>query len=59
MRLMVRIAPGRSIAAAKGDLLLVIGSSNSGEAMVALGGDSKVYWTVSIPTAQVQIAYEK
>ena len=50
MRLVVRTAPGRSIAAAKGDLLLVIGSSNSGEAMVALGGDGKVYWTMKFPS---------
>ncbi|MGC8639592.1 MAG: DUF2092 domain-containing protein [Isosphaeraceae bacterium] len=47
---MVRTAPGRSILGAKGAVLLASGSGESGEAMVAMGGDGKVYWTLKFPS---------
>jgi thiol-disulfide isomerase/thioredoxin len=46
---MVRTAPGRAIPSARGDLVLVIGSASPGEAMVALGGDGKIHWTMKLP----------
>ena len=46
---MVRTAPGRAIAAAKGDLVLVIGSGAGGAAMAALDGDGKIHWTTKFP----------
>jgi thiol-disulfide isomerase/thioredoxin len=48
----VRPAPGRAIpgANAKADVAVVVGSNESGVgAMAALGGDGKVYWTVTFP----------
>ena len=47
---MIRIAPRQSIAGAKGDVVLVAGSSGSVEAMTALGGDGKSFWKVSFPS---------
>ncbi len=46
---MVRIAPGRPDPSVKGDVILVIGSGPSGEAMVALGGDGTIRWTLELP----------
>jgi thiol-disulfide isomerase/thioredoxin len=47
---MVRTAPGRSIGSSNGDIVLVIGSAPSGEAMVALTGDGKIQWTIKLPS---------
>jgi thiol-disulfide isomerase/thioredoxin len=47
---MVRTAPGGSIPASKGDVVLVVGSGTSGESMAALGGDVKTQWTLKLPS---------
>jgi hypothetical protein len=46
---MIRTAPGRAIASSPGDVVLVIGSASSGVAMVALGGDGQIHWTLNLP----------
>jgi thiol-disulfide isomerase/thioredoxin len=47
----VRIASGRAEPPSKGDLLLVVGSEQQGETIVALGGDGKVLWTTKLPAS--------
>jgi thiol-disulfide isomerase/thioredoxin len=50
---MVRVVPasasGQKPPTAQGDLVLVAGSGQAGEAMRALGGDGKPLWTVALP----------
>ena len=46
---MIRTAPGRSIPSAKGDVALVVGTGQSGEAIVALSGDGQSHWTTKLP----------
>ncbi len=47
---MVRVAPGRAIAPAKGDLILVAGTKPPGQgvSIAALGADDTVQWTTAI-----------
>ena len=45
----VRVARGRAKPPSKGDLLLVAGSDQQGEVLVALGGDGKALWTKKLP----------
>ncbi len=48
----VRVAHGRAKAPAKGDLILVVGSTldQKRDAIAALGGDGKVLWTTKLPS---------
>jgi thiol-disulfide isomerase/thioredoxin len=46
---MVRTAPGRLFPSARGDVAIVFASGQSGSAMVAVGGDGKVHWTLKFP----------
>jgi thiol-disulfide isomerase/thioredoxin len=52
---MVRLAPRQTAPAGapQGDVVLVVGTGQSGPVMVALGGDGKTLWTLELP-ANVQ-----
>ncbi len=45
---MVRTAPARAMAGAKGDVVLAGGTTDRGPALTALTGDGKIHWTLSL-----------